>query len=113
MNDRERRRRFLTQAGGALLVLAVSRRATSAPPPHRVTIEKMAFTPPVLEVARGERVEWHNADLVPHTVTGSAKQFDSGPIAPDATWTHTAATAGEYSYVCTFHPTMRGVLKVR
>lgn len=111
MNDRGRRR-FLAQAGGALLVGAVSRRAT-ATSPHRVTIEKMAFNPPVLEVARGERVEWHNVDLVPHTVTNSSKQFDSGSIAPDATWTHTPAVAGEYSYICTFHPTMRGVLRVR
>ena len=111
MSDR-RRRQFLTQAGGALLAAAVAGRASPASR-HRVTIEKMAFNPPLLEVARGERVEWHNADLVPHTVTNSAKQLDSGPIAPDATWAQTPAAAGEYSYVCTFHPTMRGVLRVR
>ena len=111
MSDR-RRRQFLIQAGGALLAGAASGRAFPASP-QRVTIEKMAFSPPVLEVARGERVEWHNADLVPHTVTSSAKQLDSGSIAPDATWTHTPAAAGEYPYVCTFHPTMRGVLRVR
>jgi plastocyanin len=106
------RRRFLAHASGTLLVGAVSRRAIPATS-HRVTIEKMAFTPPVLEVERGESIEWHNADLVPHTVTNSAKRLDSGSIAPDATWTYTPTAAGEYSYVCTFHPTMRGVLRVR
>jgi plastocyanin len=111
MSDR-RRRQFLTQAGGALLVAAVAGRAAAASR-HRVTIEKMAFDPPLLEVQRGERVEWHNADLVPHTVTSATKQFDSGSIAPGATWAHTPAAAGEYSYVCSFHPTMRGMLRVR
>jgi plastocyanin len=111
MSDR-RRRQFLAQAGGALLGAAVARRAAPASR-HVVTIEKMAFNPPLLEVGRGERVEWHNADLVPHTVTSATKRFDSGSLAPDATWAHTPAAAGEYSYVCTFHPTMRGVLRVR
>ena len=106
------RRQFLARAGGALLAGAASGRAFPASR-HRVMIEKMAFSPPVLEVARGERVEWHNADLVPHTVTDAAKKLDSQSIAPGATWVHTPATAGEYSYVCTFHPTMRGVLRVR
>lgn len=111
MND-SRRRQFLTQTGGLLVAAALSRGASSASK-HRVTIEKMAFDPPVLEVARGDRVEWHNADLVPHTVTNASKKFDSGSIAPGATWAHTPAVAGEYSYVCSFHPTMRGVLRVR
>jgi len=111
VNDRGRRR-FLTKAGGALLAGAVCA-PTWPDSPHRVTIEKMAFSPPVLEISRGQRVEWHNADLVPHTVTDTARQLDSGPIEPGATWAHAPEEAGEYSYVCTFHPTMKGVLKVR
>ena len=107
------RRQFLMQTGGALLVAAAGSSGAASATPHRVTIEKMAFNPPLLEVARGERVEWHNADLVPHTVTSSAKQFDSGSIAAGGTWAHTPAATGEYAYVCSFHPTMRGMLKVR
>jgi plastocyanin len=77
-----------------------------------VTIENMQFNPPKLTVHRGDRVVWVNKDLFAHTATADAKAFDSHDIAPNASWTYVARRGGDYSYRCTFHPTMKGMLTV-
>ena len=79
---------------------------------HTVTIEGMQFNPPQLTVHRGERIVWVNKDLFPHTVT-SDKSFDSGSIAAGASWSYVADKSGDYAYSCTFHPTMKGRIKVQ
>jgi plastocyanin len=78
---------------------------------HTVTIENMQFSPRTLAVHRGERIVWVNKDLFPHTVTTKGA-FDSGAISAASSWTYVADRVGEYTYTCTFHPTMSGVLKV-
>ncbi len=88
------------------------------PPPARaatvsVTIENLQFSPTVLSVRRGDHVVWTNKDLFPHTVTATNKAFDSGGIAAGGTWNYVATLAGEYSYGCAYHPTMKGSLKVK
>jgi plastocyanin len=80
---------------------------------HTVTIENLQFNPPDLQVHRGDRIVWVNKDLFPHTVTAVSKAFDSGSIAPQASWTYVARKPGEYPYGCTFHPTMKGKLRVQ
>ena len=85
--------------------------AVAAPHTHTVTIEGMRFLPETLTVRHGDRIVWVNKDLVPHTVTH--KSFDSHNIAPNASWTHVARKPGQYPYVCTLHPTMKGTLIVQ
>lgn len=80
---------------------------------HTVVIENMQYNPRELRVHRGERIVWVNKDLFPHTVTAAAHAFDSGSIAAGASWTYVAGKTGEYAYGCTFHPTMKGILKVQ
>lgn len=80
---------------------------------HTVTIEGLQFSPAQLTVHRGERIVWVNKDPFPHTVTADGKQFDSHSIAANASWTYVAAKPGEYPYSCTFHPSMKGQLKVQ
>ena len=80
---------------------------------HTVVIENMQFNPAELQVHRGEKIVWVNRDLFPHTVTSASHAFDSGSIAADSSWTYVAGKAGEYAYGCTFHPTMKGILKVQ
>ena len=80
---------------------------------HTVVIENMQFNPAELQVHRGERIVWVNKDLFPHTVTSASHAFDSRSIAADSSWTYVASKAGEYPYGCTFHPTMKGMLKVQ
>jgi plastocyanin len=80
---------------------------------HTVTIEGMRFQPEVLTVAPGDTVVWVNKDLVPHTATSKAGGFDSKDIQAEKSWTYTIQATGEFPYICTFHPTMKGVLRVK
>lgn len=77
-----------------------------------VTIENMQFTPQQLTVHQGDRIVWVNKDLFPHTATAARKTFDSGSIAANASWSYVAVKKGDYSYGCTFHPTMQARLRV-
>lgn len=87
--------------------------ATAAPRVHTVLIEGMRFQPEGLTVAAGDSVVWVNRDMVPHTATSAAGRFDSSEIAPGKTWTHTVQDTGEFAYLCTYHPLMKAILRVR
>ena len=78
---------------------------------HTVTIEGMRFRPEVLAVAPGDTIVWVNQDLVPHTATSKAGGFDSKDIQADKSWRYTIQTTGEFAYICTFHPTMKAMLR--
>jgi plastocyanin len=80
---------------------------------HTVTIEGVQFNPAELLVHLGDRIVWVNKDLFPHTATANDKTFDSGSIAVDASWSYTVTKKGEVEYSCTFHPTMKGKIKVQ
>ena len=83
------------------------------PKTHTVTIEGMRFLPEVLTVAPGDTVVWVNKDLVPHTATSTAGGFDSKDIQADKSWRYTIKTTGDFAYICTFHPTMKAMLRVK
>ena len=85
--------------------------ANSAGRVHTVTIEAMAFTPATLRLRLGDQIVFQNKDLVPHTATAPGR-FDSGSIAPDRSWRYTVTERGVVDYVCTFHPAMKGILRV-
>ena len=80
---------------------------------HTVTIDGVQFSPSELIVHPGDRVVWVNKDPFPHTVTASNKLFDSGSIAVNASWSYTVTKNGEIDYSCTFHPTMKGKIRVQ
>ncbi|MEP6594187.1 MAG: cupredoxin family copper-binding protein [Acidobacteriota bacterium] len=98
----------------ALCTIAVAAGDRPTPKTHTVTIEGMTFQPDVLTVASGDTVVWVNKDLVAHTATAStAGGFDSKLIAPDTSWKLTVRKKGEFAYTCTYHPTMKGTLRVK
>lgn len=99
---------------GSLLMAAILGGTEVGAATYIVTIEGMEFRPSTLVLHRGDRVVWVNQDLVPHTATASdGKGFDSGHIAPGASWEHVVQGQGSLPYVCTLHPTMQAVLEVR
>jgi len=57
-------------------------------------------------------VIWTNNDNEPHTVTASDGSFDSGNMNPGDTFTYTFTKPGAYTYICTYHPWMRGYVTV-
>ena len=101
-------KRHETARNGA--VSDVSGAAANATP---VEMKNVAFAPNRLEVAAGTTIRWTNNDPLVHTVTADDGSWDSGPIEPGQTWTHTFAQPGEYAFHCTPHPFMKGVVVVR
>jgi plastocyanin len=81
------------------------------PATHRVVIDGLKYDPETLTVRRGDTIVWTNKDPFPHTVTAPGK-FDSHDIAADGSWKYVARSAGEYAYLCTLHPNMKGTLRV-
>ena len=111
-----RSRRLLLLAALALAVGAtgLSPLATAAPPAtHTVTMDGSRFDPSALAVKAGDTVVWVNKDPFPHTSTSKAGGFDSQTIAAGKSWTLTTAKKGTFAYTCTFHPTMKGTLRVK
>jgi plastocyanin len=104
----------LTAAVG-VFVCTAGFAASDRPEPttHTVTIEEMRFQPERLTVAPGDTIVWVNKDLVPHTATSEAGRFDSQTIQTAQSWKFTAGTKGEFAYICSFHPTMEGILNVK
>jgi plastocyanin len=85
------------------------------PVAHTVVIEGMQFQPATLEIRSGDSVTWINKDIVDHTATtraSSTRRFDSRLIGVGKTWKRTFKEAGTHDYLCTYHPTMEGVIKV-
>jgi len=62
-----------------------------------------AYDPDPLNVTVGSTVIWTNADSIAHTVTANDGSFNSGPIQPGATYSHTFSAAGTFPYYCTIH----------
>ena len=79
---------------------------------HTVIMEGTTFSPPVLVVHQADTVVWANRDPFPHTATAVDGSFDSRIIASGHSWKYVARKPGEHPYGCTFHPTMKGTLKV-
>lgn len=73
-----------------------------------IRIKDFRFGPKVLRVHVNEVITFKNEDPEPHTVTATDDVFDSGAIDSGAVWTHRFTRPGTYSYVCSFHPHMRG-----
>jgi plastocyanin len=99
--------------------------AAAAPAPamtaSEVKIVEPAFQPPQawtydpaqVNVKVGQTVTWTNSGAVAHTVTADdGTSFDSGTLAPGATFKFTPTTAGTFAYHCTFHPWMKATLSV-
>lgn len=76
-----------------------------------IRIKNMVYNPATKEVAANATIVWVNDDATPHTVTFD-KGVDSGSIVPGSRFSFTPEAAGEYSYHCNIHPTMKGVIRV-
>lgn len=78
-----------------------------------LSISAFAYHTPSVTVNVGDSVTWTNQDSMAHTVTADDGAFGSGSIAAGGTFSHTFTKAGTYSYHCTLHPQMKGVVIVR
>ena len=108
-------RAAIMAAAVTVIVCVIGLTADVRPKPktHTVTIEGMRFQPESLTVTAGDIVVWVNKDLVPHTATSKGRGFDSQVIQTEKSWKLTARKKGDFAYVCTLHPTMTAMLRVR
>jgi plastocyanin len=72
-----------------------------------------AYAPADLTVDLGTTITWTNNDSVAHTSTSDAPGWNSGIIAPRATYSTTFQAAGTFAYHCSIHPGMVGRITVR
>ena len=80
---------------------------------NRIEIKDFAFNPQTITVRAGEKVTWINRDEEPHTVVSVEKQFKkSTALDTDQEFTITAGAPGTYSYFCSVHPKMTGIIIV-
>ena len=95
----------------ALASAAAMTLAAETPVTHTILMKATSYAPPELTVKLGDAVVWRNEDPFPHTAT-AASVFDSKSVAAGASWRYRPTTAGEHAYICTFHPNMKGTLRV-
>jgi plastocyanin len=95
------------------LILALVATVASSP---AVTVHMpgSSYNPANVQVHAGDTVLFVNDDKIAHTVTDSASNpsFDSKDIAAGQSWSYTFTRPGTYSYVCTYHPWMKGQITV-
>lgn len=86
------------------------------------------YDPKRIIIQQGDAVTWKNEDIYPHTVTsgsGAGIQslqtnekgkydgiFDSGIFEAGESWSYKFDRSGTYTYFCTIHPWMEGVVAV-
>jgi plastocyanin len=95
-----------------VLALAIGARGAFAQDGAAVSIVDFAFEPASVEVRSGDTVTWTNTGAAPHTVTADDGSFDSGQLAPGATFSQTFDARGDFTYHCTIHPQMTGTVSV-
>ena len=96
--------------------------------PELNTPAEVWYDPPQIFITVGDTVTWYNDDREGHTVTsgeGSGRfgwmdnnfgtadgLFDSDRFMPGESWSYKFEESGTFSYFCTIHPWMEGVVIV-
>lgn len=86
-----------------------------APKVKTVTVEikDNVFSPQVIAINAGDTVVWKNVGSSNHTVRNSTGVlWDSGNLAPGATFRRTFSASGNYGYYCAVHQGMSGTVIV-
>ena len=88
--------------------------AGGAPIAAQVRISSVKFVGDSVTIAAGQAVRWTNADPIEHTVTfDGGVEAGSPVIPPSGSYVHRFDKPGTYTYHCTPHPFMKGVVIVR
>ena len=95
--------------GITLLMLAID---ACAEAPPSIDIHQFAFMPREITVVPGTKIVWINRDETPHTVRASDGSFASKAMDTEDRFEQTFAREGDFSYFCTLHPFMTGIVHV-
>ena len=76
-----------------------------------IVVDRMTFGPLPAELHVGDTITWKNDDLFRHTATAEDRSFDLDlPVKSEVVMPLTSA--GEWRFICKFHPGMTGKLVV-
>ena len=78
-----------------------------------IEIRKFAFEPREITVAPGATIIWVNRDETPHQIKAGAGDFTSPALDTEDQYERVFAKEGDFSYVCTLHPFMTGIVHVK
>lgn len=109
----------VTQAS-ALPRKSTAPQATAPPPAYGIWITSRGFTSdgslqsqnPILHIPAGGRVRFFNKDTVRHTFTANEGLWDSGQVAPGASWDYVATRTGDFDFHDNDVPSFYGQLQV-
>jgi plastocyanin len=98
----------------ATVVATLCTCSSQSPQPRSwtVDIQQFLYAPASLDVAIGDTVRWINRDLLPHSVTAPDSTWDSGQMNGGEAWQVVITAAHDGEYICSFHPGMKGMLRV-
>lgn len=118
------RRGLLRGAAGAAVLAALAALAGCSPakpeptpsddgvePAVVVRAVDNAYEPAEVEVRVGEAVRWDFEGGQEHDVVSEDRSFVS-ELLPEGSYTHVFESAGEFAYLCSIHPEMRGLVTV-
>lgn len=91
------------------LILALASQAVAAD--YTVVVDKMAFGEMPAELHVGDTITWRNDDIFRHSATADDQSFDVD-LPAEAAVVMPLSVAGEWSFICKFHPGMTGTLVV-
>jgi len=78
-----------------------------------VGMSAVKFTTESVTISAGQAVRWTNRDPVEHSVTFDGAEQGSPIIPPNGSYVHRFERPGTYTYHCTPHPFMKGVVVVK
>ena len=104
---------FLLTALTSTPGLAEDPNNAGAGPVASVSMDHNTFIPSEITVVPGTTVTWVNKEDMPHTVVHVNKGFRSKTLVKDAQYSFTFTAAGDYDYLCSIHPNMKGKVIVR
>lgn len=107
MKNANRRQFLKLSLGVAAVPLAAKMAAAGGHKVHVVEIKGNKFSPRTLEMEAGDRVQFINMDRAPHTATANNGAFDTPRLKRGEDSTVQIKQAGEYSYFCKVHPSMK------
>jgi plastocyanin len=101
---------FLT---GTFLILAGPTGPARAAQTVTIEISNYNFAPSDVTIAPGTTVVWVNHDDMVHSIVSTDRLFDSKAMDTGDQYSFTFDKEGDYGYVCSLHPYMSGMIKVR
>lgn len=77
----------------------------------KISIKNFTFDPADITIKAWTTVTWTNEDSAPHTTTSDGR-FDSKSLSQWQSFSYTFDKTGNFDYICTFHPHMKGKIIV-